>query len=70
MSLALRCQRRSFKQTLWQMPLRLAGACSRFRNVCYWHLADMLSGSLNVRFWGKADMDQRCLPNSIYEYTA
>ena len=23
-------------------------------NVCYWHLADMLSGSLNVRFQGQS----------------
>ena len=36
--------------------MRCAGY-QRSRNVCLWHLADMLSGSLNVRFWGQSGHD-------------
>ena len=31
-------------------------------NVCYWHIADLLSGSLMSASGGKADIDNRCLP--------
>jgi hypothetical protein len=30
----------------------------------------MLNALTNVRFWGKAAVTNRCLPISIYEYTA
>jgi hypothetical protein len=40
-------------------------------NIRFWHKADMLNGLTNVRFWGqKRTVTNRCLPNSIYEYTA
>jgi hypothetical protein len=30
----------------------LAGACSRFRNVRLWHIADIDADDEDVRFWG------------------
>ena len=37
--------------------LALSCRCKLTWNVRYWHLADILSGSLNVRFRGKADRE-------------
>jgi hypothetical protein len=40
-------------------------------NVRYWHKADMLNALTNVRFWEQiGHLTNRCLPISIYEYTA
>ena len=40
-------------------------------DVRFWHKADMLYALTNVRFWGqKRTVTNRCLPISIYEYTA
>jgi hypothetical protein len=38
--------------------------------VRFWHKADMLNALTNVRFWGQSGLTHRCLPISIYEYTA
>jgi hypothetical protein len=34
------------------------------------HKADMLNALTNVRFWGKANVDQPLLTNLDYEYSA
>jgi hypothetical protein len=40
-------------------------------NVRYWHKADMLNALTDVRFWkANRTLTNRCLPISIYEYTA
>jgi hypothetical protein len=28
-------------------------------NVCVWHKADIATAEMNVRFWGKADINGR-----------
>jgi hypothetical protein len=38
--------------------------------VGLWHKADILSALTNVRFEGNNGQTNRCLPISIYEYTA
>jgi hypothetical protein len=41
------------------------------RHVRKWHKADMLNALMNVRFWEQTGhLTNRCLPISIYEYTA
>ena len=43
----------------------------RLSHVRFWHLADMLNALTNVRFWEQTGhLTNRCLPISIYEYTA
>jgi hypothetical protein len=40
-------------------------------HVRNWHIADVPLGLTNVDFWGqKRTVTNRCLPISIYEYTA
>ena len=39
-----------FERAMIPSRLRIRHLPSSFENVRYWHLADMLSGSLNVRF--------------------
>ena len=34
-------------------------------NVCFWHKADIPTGSTNVRFWGKADISP-AFPNVCF----
>ena len=43
--------------------------CVPDRKVCFWHKSDMLNAPTNVRFGGKAELTNLCLPTSIYEYT-
>jgi hypothetical protein len=48
-------------------------------DVCFWHLASILTHALNGRYWGQSghwsamrgitDISQRLPTNSIYEYT-
>ena len=46
----------------------VAGQISAVANVRSWHKADMLKALTNIAFGGKADIHQRCLPISIYDY--
>jgi hypothetical protein len=40
-------------------------------DVRYWHKANLLNALTNVRFWEQTGhLTNRCLPISIYEYTA
>jgi hypothetical protein len=34
------------------------GWVGAIHHVRFWHIADMLNAPTNVRFWGKADIDQ------------
>ena len=57
--------RSSTSGSVWIRRPRSHQIASRAGDVGFWHLADMLSGSLDVRFQGQSGQGRRCAKSPL-----